>query len=231
MKTLGLLGGMSWQSTALYYQLLNQGVSQKLGGLHSAKILLHSVDFHEIEQLQSAGDWDACADILAKAASGLEQAGADIMMIGTNTMHMVADTVQDAIDIPLLHIADATAEKLKMDGVGRVALLGTAFTMEQAFYKNRLTERYGIDVIIPGSEDRALIHRVIYDELCVGKINNQSREAYLAIIEKCKNQSAEAVILGCTEITLLISQDESTLPVYDTTAIHAGKAVELAVTT
>ncbi len=227
MKTIGLLGGMSWQSTALYYQQLNEGVSQNLGGLHSAKILLHSIDFHEIERLQHSGDWDACADILAKAARGLEQAGADIMMIGTNTMHMVADTVQDAIGIPLLHIADATAEKLKSDGVKTVALLGTAFTMEKDFYKNRLIEHYGIDVIVPDSKDRELIHRVIYDELCVGIIKNKSRENYLAVIEKCKQQGAQAVILGCTEITLLISQDESTLPVYDTTAIHAEKAVGL----
>lgn len=225
MKTIGLLGGMSWESTVTYYQAINQGIKSRLGGLHSAKLMLASVDFAEIERLQHAGDWAATGDILRMAAQSVERAGAHGLLICTNTMHKVADQIQAAIKIPLLHIADATAASLIRDGVGTVGLIGTAFTMEQDFYVGRLASA-GLAVIIPNPEQRGLIHRVIYEELCQGEIDAASRTAYLAIIADLQARGADAVILGCTEIGLLVNQSDTELPLYDTTAIHAHAAVE-----
>lgn len=227
MKTIGLLGGMSWESTELYYRLINEGVKAKLGGLHSAKIALFSVDFQEIEQLQHNGDWKGAARILAEAAKRIEAAGADFLLICTNTMHKVADEVQAAINIPLLHLADATATRISDAGISTVGLLGTNFTMEQDFYKGRLAQR-GITVITPDKTDRATVHKIIYEELCLGSIQQSSREKYLAIIDKLANNGAEAVIEGCTEITLLVQQQHTGVPLFDTTAIHAEEAVKLA---
>lgn len=228
MKTIGLIGGMSWESTADYYRNINQGVKAALGGLHSAKIALVSVDFAEIERLQHAGDWDATADILAAAARSVEAAGADFVLICTNTMHKVAAQVEAAIDIPLLHLADATGESLVADGIRRVGLLGTAFTMEQDFYKGRLHERHGLEVLVPGEADRQTVHRIIYDELCLGEVRADSRAHYLRIVRQLVADGAEAVILGCTEIGMLIDQSHTDTPLYDTTAIHAERAVAAA---
>ncbi len=228
MKTIGLIGGMSWESTASYYSAINIEVKQSLGGLHSAKLILNSVDFAEIEMLQHRGDWDKTAEILISAAKSLELAGADFFMIGTNTMHKVAKEVESSVSIPLLHIADATAEKLLSDNVTKVGLLGTKFTMEQAFYKSRLTEKYAIDVVVPDTAQRQLVHDVIYHELCLGKVEQVSREAFIGIVEDLYAQGAQAVILGCTEIALLINQELTEVPLYDTTEIHATAAVQLA---
>ncbi|SNB56148.1 aspartate racemase [Marinobacter sp. es.042] len=227
MKTIGLLGGMSWESTQTYYRLINEGVKNRLGGLHSAKLVLFSVDFAEIEALQHKGDWPATADILAGAALSVQKAGADFLVIGTNTMHKVAPEIEQAIGIPLLHIADATAQVLKKEGVTRVGLLGTRFTMEQAFYRERL-EAAGIDVLTPDESQRDEVHRVIYEELCQGAIKSDSRHTYLDIVSSLSGRGAQAVILGCTEIGLLISQADTEVPLYDTTKIHAARAVELA---
>ena len=227
MKTIGLLGGMSWESTQTYYRLLNEGVKARLGGLHSAKLVLFSVDFAEIEALQHKGDWAATADILSGAALSLQKAGADFLVIGTNTMHKVAPEIGQAIQIPLLHIADATAQVLKHDGVTRVGLLGTLFTMEQAFYRDRL-EDAGIEVITPHEAQRDEVHRVIYEELCRGEIIPESRSSYLDIVASLSGRGAQAVILGCTEIGLLIRQADTEVPLYDTTEIHAAQAVEMA---
>ncbi|TNC89335.1 MAG: aspartate/glutamate racemase [Thalassolituus sp.] len=227
MKTIGLLGGMSWESTQTYYRLLNEGVKTRLGGLHSAKIVLYSVDFAEIEALQHKGDWPATADILSGAALSVQNAGADFLVIGTNTMHKVATEIEQAIGIPLLHIADATAQALKADGISRVGLLGTRFTMEQAFYRDRL-EAAGIDVTTPDGSQRDEVHRVIYEELCRGKIKTDSRNAYLDIVSSLSSRGAQAVILGCTEIGLLIKQADTGVPLYDTTEIHAARAVAVA---
>lgn len=227
MKTIGLLGGMSWESTQTYYRLINEGVKDRLGGLHSAKLVLFSVDFAEIEALQHKGDWPATADILSGAALSVQKAGADFLVIGTNTMHKVAPEIEQAVGIPLLHIADATAQVLKKDGVTRVGLLGTRFTMEQAFYRDRL-EAAGIDVLTPDEIQRDQVHRVIYEELCQGKISAESRSAYLDIVASLSGRGAQAVILGCTEIGLLIKQADTGVPLYDTTEIHAACAVELA---
>jgi len=227
MKTIGLLGGMSWESTQTYYRLINEGVKNRLGGLHSAKLVLFSVDFAEIEALQHKGDWPATADILAGAALSVQKAGADFLVIGTNTMHKVAPEIEQAIGIPLLHIADATAQLLKKEGVTRAGLLGTRFTMEQAFYRERL-EAAGIDVLIPDESQRDEVHRVIYEELCQGEIKPDSRHTYLDIVSSLSGRGAQAVILGCTEIGLLISQADTEVPLYDTTEIHAARAVELA---
>lgn len=224
MKTIGMLGGMSWESTLSYYRALNLGVKGALGGLHSAKILLNSVDFAEIEALQHEGRWDETALILADAAVALETAGADFLMICTNTMHKVAPQIQARIKIPLLHIADATATVLRKDGVKRVGLLGTRFTMEQDFYRERIEEQ-GIDVIVPDAGACDLVHRVIYEELCLGKINAESKVQFLNIVDELAEAGAEAVILGCTEIALLIQQEDTPIPLYDTTAIHAEQAV------
>jgi len=228
MKTIGMLGGMSWESTNSYYRAINEGVRQALGGLHSAKICMYSVNFDEIEKLQHLGDWDQTGEILSSAAKSVEQGGADFLLICTNTMHKVADQIQSAIQIPILHIADATAEVLLKDDISRVGLLGTNFTMEQAFYKNRISEKFGIEVIVPEAEERKVIHDVIYQELCLGSINETSRNRYLEIISMLQSRGAQAVILGCTEIALLISQTDTQVPLYDTTEIHAAEAVKYA---
>lgn len=228
MKTIGLLGGMSWESTVSYYRALNEGVKAALGGLHSAKLCLYSVDFAEIERLQHAGDWDATAEILCRAARSVEAGGADFLLIGTNTMHKVAPQVAEAISIPLLHIADATAQRLADDGIRRVGLLGTRFTMEQDFYKGRIAEGFGIEVLVPDEAQRDLVHEVIYTELCLGQVQEESRLRYLEIIASLRERGAEAVILGCTEIALLVQQSHTAVPLYDTTAIHAEEAIKWA---
>lgn len=220
MKTIGLIGGMSWESTVTYYQIINDTVKEKLGGLHSAKILLYSVDFSEIEECQSKGEWEKSADILGEAAKKLEMAGADFIVICTNTMHKVAPLIQEKIKIPIIHIADATVEELKNKNINKVALLGTKYTMTQNFYKERIKDN-GIEVVIPNESDIEYVNHVIYDELCVGIINDESRKKYIDIIEKLKDKGAEGVILGCTEIGLLINQSDTSLPVFDTTEIHA----------
>ena len=228
MKTIGLLGGMSWESTVGYYRAINEGIKNTLGGLHSAQITLHSVDFDPIEKLQQAGDWQGSAAILSDAAQKIEAGGADFLLICTNTMHKVAPQIQASIDIPILHIADATAEVLVNKGITSVGLLGTAFTMEQAFYKGRLTDNYGLNVVIPNSADRAIVHDVIYKELCLGTTLATSKAEYLRIIYNLAEQGAEAVILGCTEIGMLVEQCDTDIVLLDTTAIHAQKAVERA---
>ena len=230
MKTIGMIGGMSWESTQSYYQAINKGVKAALGGLHSAKICLYSVDFAEIEALQHQGLWDETAKILADAAVAVEAGGADFVLICTNTMHKVADEIQAQISIPILHIADATANALLVAGVTKVGLLGTRFTMEQDFYKRRISDNYPIEVIVPNIDDQKQIHDVIYQELCLGKINPQSRLAYLVIIDKLFAQGAQAVILGCTEIALLVQQQHTQVPLFDTTQIHADSAVLMALT-
>ena len=227
MKTIGLLGGMSWQSTELYYRLINEQVEAQLGGLHSAKIALVSVDFAEIEAMQHAGDWDAAGQSLAHASKQIEAAGADFLLICTNTMHKVAPAIQDAISIPILHLADATAERIKAAGLTTIGLLGTNFTMEQDFYRGRL-EAHGLNVVVPTADDRQIIHTIIYDELCHGTVTEPSRADYLRIINEMAERGAQGMILGCTEICLLIKQEHTPLPVFDTTAIHAEEAVALA---
>ena len=224
---IGLIGGMSWESSAEYYRIINQGVRDRLGGLRSARCLMWSFDFGEIEALQHAGRWEDAAALMADAARRLERGGADFFLICTNTMHRVADQVQAAVRIPLLHISDATAERVHARGIKRVGLLGTAFTMEQDFYKGRL-QRGGLDVIVPEAEDRAAVHRVIYDELVQGRVEPASRDAYRAVIARLAGRGAEAVILGCTEIMLLIGPSDSPVPLFDTTRIHAEAAVERA---
>lgn len=227
MKTIGLLGGMSWESTALYYKSINEGVKARLGGLHSAKISMVSVNFEEIEKLQHEGNWDETAVILGNAAQSVEAAGADFLLICTNTMHKVAAEVEAQISIPILHLADATAERLIAGCVKKVGLLGTRFTMEQDFYKGRLTEKFGIEVVVPESDDRTTVHDIIYQELCLGEIKESSKKQYLEIVAKLHQLGADAVIMGCTEITLLINQQDTDVPLYDTTAIHAEEAVSL----
>ena len=229
MKTVGLLGGMSWESTTDYYRAINEGVKKSLGGLHSAKIAMYSVDFAEIEVMQHKGDWDSTATILIDAAKKVQAAGADFLVICTNTMHKVAPQIEAAINIPLLHIADATAEVLVSEGVKTVGLLGTAFTMEQSFYKGRLKARYDLDVIVPNGTDVQIIHEVIYQELCLGVVREESKQAYLRIIDALSKQGAEAVILGCTEIGMLVKQSDTTVRLLDTTAIHAESAVKYAI--
>ena len=227
MKTVGVIGGMSWESSQLYYRLINQGVQKRLGGLHSARLLMVSVDFAPVEALQHLGDWDGAANILIEAARGLEAGGADFFLIASNTMHLVAEAVADAVNIPLLHIADATAEQLLGDKLRRVGLLGTAFTMELEFYRERIAQQ-GIEIVVPELHDRQMVHDIIYQELCLGKIDAESREVYLAIIDRMREQRIEAVILGCTEIGMLIDSRHTNLPLYDTTAIHAAQAVDYA---
>jgi amino-acid racemase len=229
MKTIGMLGGMSWESTASYYKAINEGVRDTLGGLHSAKICMYSVDFDHIEKLQHQGNWTETAKVLARAAQSIEAGGADFLLICTNTMHKVVPEIEAAIAIPVLHIADATAEKLKEDKVKRVGLLGTRFTMEEDFYKGRLTDKFDIEVVVPESDDMDIVHNVIYSELCLGKISAHSRQEYLAIIESLRDKGAEAVILGCTEISLLVQQKHTAMPLYDTTEIHAAYAVKQAI--
>ncbi len=225
MKTIGLIGGMSWQSTVLYYQQINEGIAAQLGELHSAKICMISVNFAEIERLQHAGDWHQTGLILSDAANKLEQAGVDFILICTNTMHKVYAEIQREVKVPVVHIAEATASKLVDDGISNVGLLGTAFTMEQGFYKDTLTNDFGLNVLIPDKQDRAEIHQIIYQELCSGVINGNSRSKYLDIMRKLQQRGAQAIILGCTEITLLVKQQDFNLPLYDTTAIHAQEAV------
>ena len=227
MKTIGLIGGMSWESTVTYYKIVNEVVKEKLGGLHSAKVLLYSVDFQEIEACQAKGEWDKSADILAEAARNLEKAGADFIVICTNTMHKVVPQIRSKIGIPILHIAEATAQELKEHQVSKVALLGTKYTMKQDFYKAKLREA-GIEVLIPKDDDVEVVNHIIYEELCLGIICKESREQYLQIIEKLKERGAQGVILGCTEIGLLIKQEDTSLPVFDTTQIHGTKAALLA---
>ena len=229
MKTIGLLGGMSWESTVGYYRAINEGVKKSLGGLHSAKIILHSVDFDPIEKLQHKGDWEGTARILTAAALSIQAAGADFLLICTNTMHKVAPEIEKAVQIPLLHIADATAEHLANKGFKTVGLLGTAFTMEHDFYRGRLTEKHGLKVLVPNSTDRNLVHSVIYQELCLGQMVESSKAEYLRIIEHLSSQGAEAVILGCTEVGMLVDQTDTNVELCDTTAIHAAKAVEYAI--
>jgi len=223
------LGGMSWESTVGYYRAINEGIKEALGGLHSAKIVMYSVDFEPIEKLQHKGDWKGTAKILSAAAGRIQSAGADFLLICTNTMHKVAPQIEQAITIPLLHIADATAEVLVSRGIKTVGLLGTAFTMEQDFYKGRLNETYGLDVLVPNSADRQIVHDIIYRELCLGKIQAASKSEYLRIINLLAGRGAEAVILGCTEIGMLVSQRDTGVNLLDTTAIHAEKAVALAI--
>lgn len=228
MKTIGLIGGMSWESSVLYYRLINSEIKRRLGGLHSAQILMYSVDFAPIEALQHQGDWQGAATILIDAARRLEAGGADFFLIATNTMHRVADEVADAVDIPLLHIADASGKVLQQDGVGRIGLLGTAFTMELEFYKDRISDRFAIDVVVPEMHDRQMVHDIIYQELCQGRVDDESREVYLAIIDRMAEQEIDGVILGCTEIGMLVEQRHTDIKLYDTTAIHAMQAVEMA---
>ncbi|MBU8920606.1 MAG: aspartate/glutamate racemase family protein [Bacteroidales bacterium] len=228
MKTIGLLGGMSWESTVGYYRAINEGIKKALGGLHSAKIILNSVDFDPIEKLQHKGDWSGTAKILSEAALGIQAAGADFLLICTNTMHKVAPEIEKVVKIPLLHIADATAELLAEKGITTVGLLGTSFTMEQDFYKGRLTDKHGLKVLVPDDADRNIVHNVIYGELCLGQKVESSRAEYLRIIERLAEQGAEAVILGCTEIGMLVDQADTGVELCDTTAIHAAKAVEYA---
>lgn len=225
-KIIGLIGGMSWESSAEYYRIINELVRERLGGLRSAQCLMWSFDFAEIEALQSAGRWDDATQEMIKAAQRLERGGADFVVICTNTMHRMADDVQAAINIPLLHIADPTAERMKKAGLSKVGLLGTAFTMEQDFYKGRLINKHGFDVLVPDDDDRKIVHQIIYDELVQGIVNENSRQAYREIIDRLVARGAQAIILGCTEIMLLIKQSDSPVPVYDTTAIHAEAAVE-----
>jgi aspartate racemase len=228
MKRIGLLGGMSWESSAEYYRLVNEITRDRLGGLHSADCLLRSVDFTEIEALQRAGEWEEAGDRLATEAAGLAAAGAELIVLCTNTMHKVAGAITSAIDVPFVHIADTTAEAVRAAGLGTVGLLATGYTMEQDFYVGRLRDRHGLEVLVPGEADRRIVHAVIYDELCVGVIEDASRDEYRRIIGELVERGAQGILLGCTEIDLLIGQADSPVPVYDTTRLHAERAVELA---
>ncbi len=224
-RVIGMIGGMSWESSAQYYRLANELVRERLGGLHSARIVLASVDFADIEELQVAGRWDEAGQLLAQAAEGLEAAGADLLLICTNTMHKVADQVQAAVGIPLLHLGDATAQAVNRAGLGTIGLLGTAFTMEQDFYRDRLSG-HGLQVVIPSAADRAQVHRIIYDELCLGVVREKSRQAYRDVIVRLVQAGAEGVVLGCTEIELLISDTDSPVPIFPTTRLHVEAAVD-----
>ena len=228
MKTIGLIGGMSWESTVPYYRIVNETVRARLGGLHSAKLVLYSVDFHEIEGLQHSGDWDEAGHMLVHAARSLQAAGADFLLLCTNTMHKVAHAIESAVSIPLFHIADPTAQEIKQAGLTKVGLLGTRFTMEQEFYRGRLRDQHHLDVLIPDDADREVVHRVIYDELCLGLVRDASRAEYRRIIQRLVDQGAQGVILGCTEISLLVQPSDSPVPMFDTTRIHATKAAEWA---
>jgi aspartate racemase len=228
MKTIGLIGGMSWESTLPYYRHVNEAIRARLGGLHSARLVLYSLDFHEIEQLQRSGDWQRAGELLADAARALHRAGADFLVLCTNTMHKVAAAIEGAVNIPLLHIADPTAEAIRAAGLRRVGLLGTRFTMEQPFYRERLERRHGIEVLVPDEADRAEVHRVIYEELCLGRVHEESRQAYRRVIERLVARGAEAVILGCTEIGLLVGEADAEVPLFDTTLLHAWAAADRA---
>ncbi len=226
MKTIGLLGGMSWESTIPYYRLINEGIKARLGGLHSASLLLHSVDFHDIEACQSSGDWDKAGEILASAAAGLERAGAEGIVLCTNTMHKVANQIEDRCSVPFLHIADATARAIQKANLQQVALLGTRYTMEQDFYRGRMRDAYGIETPVPDGEDRSKVNQIIFDELCLGTFSEPSRAYFIDLIARMANQGAQGVIFGCTEIGLLVSQDQSPIPVFDTAALHAADVVD-----
>jgi aspartate racemase len=228
LKTIGLIGGMSWESTIPYYRTINETIRQRLGGLHSARVILYSVDFHEIEELQHAGDWETAGARMADAARSLQAAGADFVVVCTNTMHKVAPAIEAAVSIPLFHIADPTATEITTAGHTVVGLLGTRFTMEQDFYRDRLSGRHGLRVLVPDEDDRAIVHRVIYDELCMGEVSTVSREAYRAIMARLVARGAQAIILGCTEISLLVGPGDASVPLFDTTAIHARAAAEAA---
>ena len=230
MKTIGLLGGMSWESTIPYYRLINEGIKEKLGGLHSAKIVLHSVDFHEIEACQSKGEWDLAGEMLAQAAVGLQKAGAEGIVLCTNTMHKVAHHIESRCGLPFLHIADATGRAITAQNVQRVALLGTRYTMEQDFYRGRLSVEFGIESLIPEEPQRLRINQIIFEELCLGKITEESKRYYQQVIEELQGQGAQGVIFGCTEIGLLLNQQDCPLPVFDTAAIHAADAVNFMLT-
>ncbi|EEL11547.1 MULTISPECIES: aspartate/glutamate racemase family protein [Bacillus] len=227
MKTIGLIGGMSWESTSEYYRIINEEIKERLGGLHSAKCLINSVDFEEIERCQSSGDWDGAGEILGNVAYSLQKGGADFIIICTNTMHKVVEKIKEKIDIPVLHIADATAKEIKRKDIQKVGLLGTKYTMEQDFYKSRI-EEHDIKVIVPSGTNREKVNEVIYTELCLGKIVVQSREYYKRVIEELVQEGAQGIILGCTEIGLLIKQENVSVPIFDTTHIHAIEAVKVA---
>jgi aspartate racemase len=228
MRTIGLIGGMSWESSAEYYRLINEGVKERLGGLHSARSLMLTVDFAEIEAMQQEGRWEEAGILLADAARRLERAGADCLVLCTNTMHKVAGAITAAVQLPFIHIADATASAITQSGLRRVGLLGTRFTMEEPFYRGRLAEQHGLEVLVPDAEDREVVNRVIYDELCLGDIRAESRAQYRAVMGRLVERGAECLILGCTEITLLVSQADSDVPLFDTTRLHALAAVEFA---
>jgi aspartate racemase len=228
MKTIGMIGGMSWESSLEYYRIINESVKEKLGGFHSAECILYSVDFADVEKLQHRGDWDGLTRSMVDAAQRLERAGADFVIICTNTMHKMAGQVQEAISIPILHIVDVTAESIKANGQTRVGLLGTKFTMEQDFYKDRLKDKHGLEVLTPCAEERQVVHEILYSELCLGEIKEQSKGKFKDVIHNLVDRGAQGVILGCTEIPLLVSQDDYTIPVYDTTTLHALAAVDFA---
>ena len=228
MKIIGMIGGMSWESSLEYYRIVNEAVKERLGGFHSAKCIMYSVDFEEIERFQHQGDWDAATEVMVDAARRVERGGADLLLICTNTMHLMAEAVQGSVDIPLLHIVDVTAEAIRSLGQKTVGLLGTRFTMEQEFYSGRLRDRHGISVLIPEEDERKVIHGILYDELCLGEIRSASRDAFREIIGGLAARGAEGVILGCTEIPLIVNQEEYELPLFDTTALHARAAVSLA---
>lgn len=230
MKTIGLIGGMSWESSLEYYKILNVTIKEKLGGLHSAKCLMHSVNFHEIEMLQRDNKWNELTDIMISTAKMLKTGGADFIVICTNTMHKMAEDIEKNVGIKVLHIANSTGDKIIKMEINKVGLIGTKFTMEGEFYKKILQEEYNVDVIIPDEEEREVIHKIIYEELCKGEINEDSKAKYIKIIENLANKGAQGVILGCTEIPLLIKQEDVTIPVFDTTTIHATSAVEFALT-
>ena len=228
MKTMGMIGGMSWESTLEYYRIVNETTKNRLGGFHSAKCILYSVDFAEVEKLQHLGDWDELTRLMKDAARKLEGAGADFVIICTNTMHKMADEVQEVIRIPILHIVDVTAEAIRANREKRVGLLGTKFTMEQDFYKGRLRDKHGVEVVIPGEEDRQVVHDILYSELCMGEIKELSKGKFKSVIQNLVDRGAQSVILGCTEIPLIVSQDDYDIPVYDTTTLHAQAAVDFA---
>ena len=229
MKTIGLIGGMSWESTVPYYRLINETVKEQLGGLHSAKLILYSVDFHEVEELQREGNWTTAGLLLAQAAKSLESAGAEFLVLCTNTMHKVASDIESAVRIPLLHIADPTADEIRQAGFSTIGLLGTRFTMEQDFYKERLRQRHGLKVLVPPAEERDVAHRIIYEELCLGQALPESRRFYRMMMSNLVARGAQAIILGCTEISLLVKPYDAAVPLFDTTAIHARRAARYAV--
>jgi aspartate racemase len=228
MKTIGLIGGMSWESTLEYYRIINETVKEKLGGFHSAKMVLYSVDFAEVETFQHRGEWDRAAVLLAEAAASVQAAGADFALLATNTMHRVFDEVRRGVRIPLLHIADVTGREITARGLTRIGLLGTRFTMEQEFYKGKLSRDYGLDVLIPDEEERKAIHAILYDELCLGAVKDASRQVFRTIIARLEGRGAQGIVLGCTEIPLIVKQKDYGLPLFDTTDLHARAAVDLA---